>query len=92
MGVRTTEARREALERIVRHLKQEVSRKAVAEVKLNPQGSITVAEVRSLLNKDGFIVKRIADTDRYFVASMAACDGLGVNLETTWQEDLRVGR
>jgi hypothetical protein len=92
MGVRTVAAREEALQRIVRHLKQEVARKNVAEVKLNPSGSISVADVRRVLNSDGLIVKRIGDSDRYFAASMTACDGLGVNLETTWEEDLRGDR
>jgi phosphoribosylformylglycinamidine (FGAM) synthase-like amidotransferase family enzyme len=89
MGVRTIAAREEALRRIVAHLKQQIAQRTVAEVKLNPSGSITISEVRSLLNKDGFIVKRVADSERYVAASMTAKDGFGVNLETTWAEDLR---
>jgi len=88
MGVRTVAARDEALRRIVAHVKEGLTRRKVVEVKLAPQGSITVADVRRCLNADGVIVKRIADSERYVAASMAAQDGFGINLETTWEADL----
>lgn len=89
MGVRTVEARTEALARIVKHLKDEVSRNGLAEIKLRVGGSITVADVRSALNRERFIVKTVGDTQRSFCVPMAARDGLGVNLESTWKDDLR---
>lgn len=88
MSVRGKASRQEGLQRIVAHLKAEVERRNFAEVKLRPEGSITIDDVRSALNADGYIVKRVADTTRYVAASMAAANGLGINLETTWEQDL----